>query len=301
MLKNSAMGFIALIALAIQGCGAAASEGDPGESEAALGECGAFSQSFYSISSPGDVLLKPSSTHFCWLTKSSGNFDGGNGYTGLFVQTEGDGSWHLVSSGPGGSGEARCTPLSCFSGDGVNDVVWMSNGRAAIASSSRTGTCDHYSNDMWWGDAASVLTAHPGSGRTAGGGEYADVTLSSSAFSPSTVNAGDCVGDSKPIIANAVSLFVGTPSGGKVPHYTGTPFATWGTFTLNLGVYTDDAFCFFTHITGGFRGGGESVRLFTQYEASSGRYLWYAQTTQGGAGNQVRGEGRCYYYHQWDL
>lgn len=55
------------------------------------------------------------------------------------------------------------------------------------------------------------------------------------------------------------------------------------------------------HLTGGFRGGGESARLYKVKNESSGKYEWYAQTKRGGAGNQVRAEGRCYYYQQWDL
>jgi len=127
------------------------------------------------------------------------------------------------------------------------------------------------------------------------------VNLSYDPFSSSHVAAQDCVGDNLPIVADAVSLFVGTPSGGKAAHYTGVPFSVSGNTTLNLGVDTADAFCFFTRIAGGFRGSGESVRLYTQFDASSQTNLWYAKTTRGSGGNQINAQGRCFFYHQVDL
>ena len=84
--------------------------------------------------------------------------------------------------------------------------------------------------------ACASFAAHPGSGRTAGAGEFSGTTLSYDAFAPGNVIAQDCVADSvKPIVADAVAVFVGTPSGGKVAHYTGIPFTLSGTYTLNLG------------------------------------------------------------------
>jgi len=128
---------ICFVAATLLGCGADGQEATK-SLRSGLGECTAFSQSFFSQTSPGDKKLLSVASNFCWLTKSSGNFDGGNGVTGLYVQTEGDGFWHLVSAGPGGSGEARCAPLSCFSGDGVNefqsDVVGRRSNRADGAS-----------------------------------------------------------------------------------------------------------------------------------------------------------------------
>jgi hypothetical protein len=184
----------------------------------------------------------------------------------------------------------------------VDDVNWISDGFAAIANRfSNDNSCDNWATSTWWGDGATVLMGHPGPGRTEGGGEYSNVTLSSDPFASSKVTANDCYRDNKPIYADAVSLFVGTPSGGRAAHYTGIPFLVSGNSTLPLGVYTTDAFCFFTHITGKFRGGGESERLYTVKESSTGKYIWYAESTQGSAGSSNRSEGRCYYYHQWDL
>ena len=297
-----AWGFLALTLVGCAGADDLSGDETVGESRAELGECTSFSQSFYSVNGEDNVRLKPLSTHLCWLTKSSGDFDGGYNRNGLLVYVQSDQYWHLESTGGGGIGEARCTPRSCFSGDGVDDVMWISEGNAAIANRfSGDTSCDKWTTAAWWGTAATMLMGHPGPGRTAGGGEYSNVTLSYDPWKSSTVNAGDCVADNKPIFANAVSVFVGTPRGGKNAHYTCIPFSVSGNSTLPLGVRTEDAMCFFTHLTGGFRGAGESSRLYTVKNADSGKYEWYAKTTRGGAGNQIRAEGRCYYYHQWDL
>jgi hypothetical protein len=284
--------------LVLQGCGASPSE-DPAHLEQAL-SCSASARTVYTVSNNDSTKLMPAATNFCWLTKSGGNFDGVAGYSGIFVYPQSDGYYHLEGNGQGDVGEARCVPLSCFSGDGVNDVVWVSDQFGAIANAGN-GSCDSWSTQAWWGDAATILEAHPGPGRTAGGGEAANVSLSSDPFSSSYVQANDCQEDNKPIYANGVSLFVGTPSGGKAAHYTGIPFSVSGNYTLNLGVHTDEAICFFTHISGKFRGGAEFERLYTSYESATGRYLWYAQSSYGSSGGHLNGQGRCYYYNQWDL
>ncbi len=249
-----------------------------------------------------NVQIRPTSTHFCWLNRVSGPFDGDQGASaGVYVQGQSDGYWHLVTESTGAYGEARCVPRSCFSGDGVNDVVWVSSGFGALAVADPY-SCDQDANNTWWGDAATVLQSWPGPGRTQGGGEWVNAALSTSPWTPSQVIANDCKhGDPYPWIqATANSLFVGTPSGGKLCHYTGVPFAVWGDSLLNLGVYTDQAFCFFTKIAGKYRGGGEGVAVYPVYQSSSGRYLWYAKSWSD-TDTSVRGEGRCYYFHQWDL
>ncbi|HMR06473.1 MAG TPA: hypothetical protein PKA88_11865 [Polyangiaceae bacterium] len=268
----------------------------------ALGPCAQTLQVYAWANGVWDQPIRPTSTHFCWLSKASGDFDGDNGTpAGVYVQPQSDGYWHLRAESSGAIGEARCAPLSCFSGDGNNDVRWVSGGFGAIAISGLYN-CDHQVTNAWWGDAATVLQSWPGPGRTEGTGEYVQSVLSSSPWTSSQVVANDCQhNDPYPWIqATAHSLFVGTPSGGKLAHYTGVPFSVYGNYTLNLNVYTDDAFCFFTTIKGRFRGGGEAVRVYPVLEQSSGRYIWYAQS-KSQQGTSVSATGRCYYYHQWDL
>ncbi|HYO98139.1 MAG TPA: hypothetical protein VER33_26725 [Polyangiaceae bacterium] len=125
------------------------------------------------------------------------------------------------------------------------------------------------------------------------------MALSYSATTSSKVVAQDCQVDRKVIQATGNSLFVGTPGGSRAAHYTGVPFGVGGNSTLDLGVYTDEAICFFTKISGKFRGSGESVRLYT--ESTPSGWVWHARSRQGSGGSSVRAEGRCFYYNQWDL
>lgn len=244
-----------------------------------------------------NLTLRPTATHFCWLTKASGDYDGDNGASaGIYVLPQSGGYWHLVSeSGSSSYGEAKCVPRSCFRGDGANDVVWVSGQFGALANSGAS-SCDYNETAAWWGDAATVLQSWPGPGRTEGGGEYVRSILSGSPWNSSAVAANDCqFNDPYPWIqATGTSLFVGTPSGGKACHYTGVPFLVSGTVTLDLGVPIDQAVCFFTKIRGKFRGGGEAVSLYHQNSR------WYA-SSQSQQGSSVGAEGRCYYFHQWDL
>jgi hypothetical protein len=242
----------------------------------------------------GEVDMQPASTHFCWLTKVSGAFEDGLNGASITKTTYG---WYRLWTTSDSLGEAHCVPLSCFRGDGINDVTWVSD--SIYATAFGYSGCPHQDTNAWWGDAATVLIRHA-AGNTEGGAEYSNIIQSGNAFAPSVVQANDCqTSDGVGVQAIARSLFVGTPSGGKLAHFTGAPFWVQGNFTLNLNVFTDEAFCYLTRAHGKFRGGGESVRLFR--EASGSRFKWVAQATQGGAGSAIRGEGRCYWYHQWDL
>lgn len=264
--------------------------------------CSHSLQNAYSVTGNSHAVMRSASTHFCWLTMASGNFDGNNGaFAGVKVSPHSDGFWRLTGENPSAKGEGRCSPLSCFRGDGIDDVVWVSSQFSALAWS--TGGCDTFDTNAWWGDAASLVQSWPGPGRTEGSGEIVAAIISSSAWSPSKIKATDCYfGDPYGVIrAIGNSLFVGTPSGGKLARYVGAPFSVQGNYTLNLGVYTDEAICFLTRISGKYRGYGEEVKLYPVLQSSTGRYLYYARAKQGGAGASVRGEGRCYYFHQWDL
>jgi hypothetical protein len=149
---------------------------------------------------------------------------------------------------------------------------------------------------MWWGDAATFLTsflAH----HTEGGSEKAYINQSFNAFTSSQLYSHTCQGGDG-VWGVARSIFIGTPSLGKLARFTGSKFIVHGGNTLNLGVFTDQAMCYLDYVGGKFRGGGEAVRLYKV--PSGGRQVWHAQATQGGAGEGIRGEGRCFLFHQWD-
>jgi hypothetical protein len=254
--------------------------------------------------------LKPLATHFCWMTMASGNLDGAqpdwwyDTGLGVEVQTDGEGvaNWWVVNRAFSGGGvaQARCVARSCFTGDGVNDQVWISTHNISAIATANGSCATNTNHTAWWGDAATVLRWWPGPGKTNGSGENTQVVQSGNAFSASAIHAADCYHDGlgRFITGRAVSLFVGTPNSGQLALFTGSDFFVQGNYTLPLGVYSDEAVCFFTRIFGKFAGAGESVRLYQV--ASGGRYQWYAKSTQGGSGSGVKGQGKCFWYNQWN-
>jgi hypothetical protein len=274
--------------------------------EAIATSCITETQTYYSVTHGTQAKMKPLSTHFCWLTMANGDFNGeqpDDWYdTGQGVEVQSDGYWYVVNRDYNGNGttQARCVALSCFTGDGQDDVVWVSTSNMSSIATAN-GSCDSHTNyTAWWGDAATVLRFWPGPGNTNGSGENVQVVQSSNASTASGIHAADCYSDGigRFISGRAVSLFVGTPSSGQLAQFTGSDFVVSGDYTLNLGVHTDEAICFFTRIFGKFRGAGESVRVYQVADGS--RYLWYAKSQQGGSGSGVKGQGKCFWFNQWD-
>lgn len=242
----------------------------------------------------GKVALRPYNTHFCWLTKVGGNFVGTKSDSGIVVEAHpNDGYWWLETHGASEYGEATCTPLSCFVGDGIDDVRWSSAGTNFGALATATSCCcDSQQMPTWWGDAATVLQSHPATGgwagRTEGGGEYSLVSQSWNAVAPSSVKASDCHFEGsccKGIHATATSLFVGTPSSGKTAHFAG---AWWvnSNYTVAM-ANAAQTICYLTKISGQFRGGGESVRIWEGYDMQQGIYRWYMTASHGSASTGV--------------
>lgn len=287
-------------------CSDAVSENIESKSQA-LGICGHGSYAVAWASNGGSTPIRSLSDHVCWLTKAGGRFDGQKGSNvGVSVEPRNDGNWWLVTRSTEEYGEAHCLPLSCFRGDGVDDVVWVSTSNlSALAVSS--GSCDTDSSNAWWGDAATIAQAWPGGtgpGRTEGGGEYVHVQQSLNPFGSSVLTAGDCQWRDGPggwIRNQGTSLFVGTPSSGVAASFSSGVSTITGNSTKDLNVFADDAICYFTHIHGKFRGGGEYVRLFQQPDAASGRDKWFAQAGQGSAGSDIYAQIRCFNTYQPSL
>jgi hypothetical protein len=245
---------------------------------------------------------------FCWLTRAAGRFDGTKGTSGVdVIGRKNDRSWWLETHGPEELGEAMCVPLNCFSANGIGDVVWTSWESNFSAFANRTtSSCHAHSRNAWRGDAATILQSWPHSGgaagNTEGGGEASFIVQATSASAFSQVAANDCAyegGLGKPIFASGTSLFVGTPGGSNVPNFMNVGAFTQQNFTVAL-ARTDEAICYFTKITGKFRGGGESAHLFRANDAA-GVERWHLRTTKGGASNFVRADARCFPFHQPNL
>ena len=301
----------ALAAMSLLGCAQEANfESAPDNvatTRQAVGQC-AYEEYGYWYSKNGThVQLMHTSEGFCWMTRAGGRFDGDKGNTvGVSVLPEADGYWYLTTRATDEWGEAHCVPLSCFSADGEDDEVWFSTNNISTLASASSNACDTDTNSTgpWWGDAATLLQAWPGAngpGNTAGGGEKVDVFQSTDPYVASTIESKDCqYGDSgKWIRAHATSLFVGTPYNGVAAHFANT-FYVQNNFTLPLSVYADEAICYFTHIHGKFRGGGEYVRLYLEPQPG-GRHKWVVRSNKGGDGASIRADGRCFWFSQWDL
>jgi hypothetical protein len=308
MLKATAA--ILVFAFGLTACGSSLGEPRADEevasTESAATACSiAESDTVYKIGA-GDVKLKPVSTHFCWLSKMSGNFDGSNGAIpgGAFVFPQNDGNWHLQSPNDiaATAAEARCVALSCFTADGVNDQVMTTatTNLSAIASCT-SNVCDRRTQTAWGGNAATVLNTFLISTNTTGANEYADVATATDPISPSIITAQDCTNDGVNFLqAGATSLFVGTPGQVSMAQFTGE-FSISGTATADLGVFASSAFCYFTHIGGKFRGSGEYVRLVQKPLGPNNSKLWYAESHQGSSGREINASGRCFFYNQWTL
>jgi hypothetical protein len=298
------------IALASLSCAWSADSSSAGEATARVRqplapECVTSTQTIFQAGHGVARRMRSASTHFCWLTMASGNFNGEQpntwSDTGLGVAVRSDGDWWLVNNDfndNDGVAQGRCVPLSCFSGDGIDDEVWVSTHNiSAIATAN--GSCDSQTTaTAWWGDAATILRWWPGPGSTNGSGENAQVGQSNDPFAPSSIHAADCYHDGvgRHILGRAVSLFVGTPGSGQLATFTGGDFWVQGDFTVDLGVYSDEAICYFTKIFGKFRGAGEQVRL--NQIADGSRFMWQARSKQGGSGSGVKGQGKCFWFNQ---
>lgn len=276
------------------------------EAQQSVGLCGQGSYLYGWANNGGSTRLWTVASSVCWLTKAGGRFDGNKGTNvGVSVEPRQDGYWWLVTRGAEEHAEAHCLARSCFTGDGVNDVVWVSTANYSSTATADGSSCDTNSSYAWWGDAATIEQAWPGitgPGRTEGGAEYAEIIQSSNPYGSSIVRSGDCQSDglNYPIRSHGTSLFVGTPSGGKAAHFSASG-AVWGNYTQDTQAYVDESICYFTHIHGKFRGGGESVKFYQQLEPSTGRYKWMLQTTQGSSGSSVYAGYKCYFHNQWDL
>ncbi len=302
--KHRILGLVELAAVAaLTGCGGDGLDGEPvaATRETVSLACLEESTEFYNV----PQRLKSASTHLCWVTKFTGRFNGSQTDetedVGQGVMVGQDGYWWLQNNAAptnDGQVEARCVRKSCFTGDGTDDVVWVSTHNiSAIATAN--GTCaTSKTYHGWWGDAATLLRWWPGPGDTNGSGENVQVLQSFDAFKSSGIQAADCRHDGLrgSIIGRANSLFVGTPDSGQLAQFTGSQFSVWGDNTLDLGVFADEAICYFTKVYGQFRGAGESVRLYQVAQGS--RNVWFARSRQGADGASVKGSGQCFYYNQ---
>ncbi len=288
-------------------CGDPGADGteSPVRTQQELGaSCVSSTETYHTNSSKQAKVIESATTHFCWMTrfggsKASSDYNGLGG-GGVYIGT--DDNWYLDNDSSNLTTEARCVPKTCFTGNGVDDVVWVSTHDISARANCGGPPVTETNYTGWWGDAATVLRWFPGPGATNGSGENVQIIQSLNASKSTGIQAADGYhehdesGDpSRPIMGQAVSLFVGTPNSGQLAQFTGAEFSVSGDYTLNLNVHTDEAICYFTKIYGGYRGAGDYVRLYQVADGS--RNLWYARSRQDD-GSGIRAVGRCFYFHQ---
>lgn len=317
--------FVSSLLCAMAGCAVQISEDD---GSAGAGQAVSTTQqahhsvscSLSSYSANGStVQMASDSSSFCWLTKIQGQL--GSYYNGGPAVYRSGGNWYLSAVTSTQWASAYCAPLSCFSGDGTSDVIWIS-GEFSTSADGISG-CVSNTASTWWGDAATVLSGFPGNGTTAGLGEYASVTQSIYATTSSTLRAQDCYsgdfggcGSCSKIYGRAFSLFVGTP-GGSAPAWFYGPGGT-NAFYQYAGGYSvtstsagvpvsatmapiDQAICYFARLGGKFAGGGEYAQIVPTWDAGMSKWRWTVTVGHLGASSGIRADVNCYRYHQWTL
>lgn len=244
----------------------------------------------------------------CFLTRVSGSFRGGGEQVRVYTDK---GSWWLGGSSKqdGVGGTAHCLRWNEFTFLGGGDVRWASG---EFSTSMEAESCSvlpfidfpppYLPANTWWGDAGTYVSGVQG--RFDGGGEYVRIAQSAQGSDPSQVGAGTKVcGNS--VTGYARSIFVGRPQTGTLAKFHG-PGTIWpatmpaaheyavssakGPAQLQL-PSADQSVCYFTHVGGKLRGGGEFVEL-----AIDGARNWRltAQHKGGGAPDGVFARARCY-------
>lgn len=244
------------------------------------------------------LRLQPSGTHVCALHRVQGNFRGDGESLRVYIDPN-DGYWYLqgTSHQQGVDGTASCVRRSCFSGDAPNEN-WLSGESRVETFYPKTG-CISRAVDMWWGDAATLITGF--SGRFDGRGEKIQIFQSPNPNTPSQLIGITCGGDA---IAYGYSFFVGAPGGiNPVKLWTNSSGQTESTVDSVDGPWqldlarTDQAFCYFSEVGGKFRGDGEWASL--NAVQSGGGEVW--RLAAGGLTTWVErpyARARCVMYDQ---
>jgi hypothetical protein len=269
------------------------------------------------------TVLAPTSTHLCFVSQFSGNFEDGASPVlnapiegGVAVLT--NSGWWL---GAGHNSQATCVAWSNFSSPQANAGPLFTDPQlgGVLSGSNSSGSTNI---GIWAGDAFSFIAGVDGT--LEGGGEQVNVVQSASTTGASILNLQTQDGDDNAeadLIAWTVSALIVPPNlpvGSRhLVNLAGTStnpdcgsngtcdiignMTTVGTFEWNavaksnktvtrFMVPTSMGFCAFTQISGDFDGGGEKVSITAQ----SGRWVLTA-SAQGGS---AYAKARCMAYSQ---
>ncbi|UXI70174.1 hypothetical protein [Tahibacter amnicola] len=250
---------------------------------------------------------------YCFLIGASGNFRGSG--ESVFMRGNGFGRWVLggTSQQEGVTAHGICAAKGCFTSASGGTARWHSEEITALSSADAPDfpwehcwAGIHDQRPAWWGDAFTVLNGMQG--RFDGLGEFVSVQQTSQPFEASRVNAklSACTDDY--LRASAHSFFVGTPSSGKPARFGGPGgfgnAAQVGEFTVSAAgttmstvmIPTWAGMCYFTEISGNFRGGGESVRITAQ--TINGVKRWVLKASHANPNGLVTARSRCVLFAQ---
>jgi hypothetical protein len=222
-----------------------------------------------------------------------------------------NGHWAVLGRGsPGHTAPtvtANCVPIAGFSGpipEGATDTTrWLSG---EFSFSVARDHCDFViQGHAWWGNAATFLQSFQGG--MYGGGESVSIFQSNDPRTPSGFAANVCQGSLSMVVR---SLFVGIPAASSpTPQDRQAKFrGPWGVGSADTaGEYearqsfvtmarTDEAFCYFTDIQGGFAGGAETAEIVTATD-TDGAQVW-ALRSRSGQEDPIVAKARCYMFDQ---
>ncbi|MBV8869127.1 MAG: hypothetical protein JOY65_06895 [Acetobacteraceae bacterium] len=267
-------------------------------------------------------LLMSENDGFCFLNRVTGEFRGSGEKVLVYHE---NGNWYIggTSQQQDLGGNALCVRWNAVSST-LGATRMISEG-FAIQGQHNQGTFDTILNDLplvphpsdadavhswtrkiWWGDAVSYLAGM--SGQFDGGGESISVFQSTDPRGPSVLAAHSEAKDGF-MRASGISVFFGQPHSGQLARFWGPnggnrPIQAAGEYGVNsaagpadvaMAPY-DQAFCFFTRISGKFRGGGEFVSIGVN--PSDNRWHLSARHLSGGAPDGVAATAHCVMLHQ---
>jgi hypothetical protein len=264
---------------------------------------------------PNQKLQLKDDQYVCVLTRVQGQFSGGGEQ--VVVMEDEKHAWFLQvdsQSESGVTGGAYCfrkdhflpAPVEALVAGSITGkspfVRWVSE--VLNRNFDHEGDCGGKSTNLWLGDAAAILSGM--AGKFVGGGEFARVVQSSDPNKPSYINAHSC--QDSTIGAYGYSFFVGKPHSGTLPKFhnfggaleSEAKVETKGSQSKSAPLIgTDMGMCYFTKISGEFRGGGEVAEIVPGPDPMSGKEMWWLRA-RSKSESGIEARARCMLFIQHD-
>ena len=263
---------------------------------------------------PNQKVQLADNRYVCVLTRVQGEFAGGGELVLVMKDKNG---WYLQvnsQSESGVTGGAYCFRKEHFMPAPEEAIVAAASlGQSPFVRQASEVLNKNWDNDndcttgntiLWLGDAAAILSGM--AGKFVGGGEIASVVQSFDPKKVSYIHAHSC--QEANIGAYGYSFFVGKPHTGSLPKFqnfgpalgTEARVATQGDQSKSLPLIgTDMGMCYFTKISGEFRGGGEIAEIVAGPDPSSGQEMWWLRA-RSKSESGIEARARCMLFIQHD-